>query len=809
MKRILSILVVLIFTLQLGFCQNLTQTIRGQIKDIDSQLPLVGVTIMILDSDPIIGTSTNELGQFKLENVPIGRINLRCSYLGYDPVFLNSIVVGTGKEIVLNVGMEESSVKMNEVVVVANKNKGETLNEMTLVSARSISAEETDRYAGGFNDPSRILSSFAGVTTGHDGGNEIIVRGNSPKYIQWRLEGIEITNPNHFGDQSGVGGSISALNNNLLATSDFHSGAFSPEFGDALSGIYDIRMRSGNNEKFESVFGFGLLGTDFTFEGPINKSKGSSFLVNYRYSTASIINALGLLGDINGIPKFQDAAFKVNLPSKKYGTFSFFGLAGLSSLLFEDVTPALWETPGTIGPNQREDFKKKANLLNLGFNHTISLNDQSYFKTSLSFSNEGNEDLIFEKEVLPTFDLEGKFVEDSLIAVQENYKGDLRKNSYRASFTYNRKINAKNKLQIGSKYIFQDFKNQQSQLDDSETRLFLVDFNENIGTIRNYISWKYKPLQKMTIVGGIHNMNVLYNKKSTIEPRLAVSFALSERSSINGGYGLHSSMESVHHYFARIPQNDGTYLEPNKDLGLLKSHHYILGFQHRFANGQRFKIESYYQDLFNLPVENDRNSFYATLNEGLEFNYVDLVNQGSGKNYGVEITFEKYFKNRFYYQLNATFYKSKYTALDQVERNTRYDGGYLFNGLFGVEFEKMGKRNNQTLALNAKLFWGGGKKIIPLLRDNNGNLAVDAEQNMFWDYDKAYQDKIEDIYLVVLSASYKWNLKRTAHEIYLTLDNLTNSKGRISEYYDEREPNSIGYVKQFGFFPNLLYRFYF
>jgi len=803
MKKLIALFFILIAINQFAFSQQLTQTVRGTILDVDNQLPLIGAEIVIINSNPIIGTTTDIDGAFRLENIPVGRISLQLTYLGYENQTISNVVVNSAKEVILNLKMEESVEKLEEIVVTANKTKGKALNEMAMLSARSISAEETNRYAGGFNDPSRITSNFAGVTNTQEGSNDIIVRGNSPKYMQWRLEGIQITNPNHFGDQGAVGGSVSALNNNLLATSDFYTGAFSPEFGDALSGVYDVKLRAGNNEKFESVFGFGLLGTDLTFEGPFKKGYGGSFLVNYRYSTAGLISDLGLV-DLNGTPNFQDAAFKIVLPSKKMGVFSIFGLGGLSNIYIEDVTPSFFETPGNnfMQTNITEDFDKQAYLMNTGLNHTININDNSFFKTTLSYSNEGIEDEIFENTVANFYDEEGVFVRDSILSSRANYNSKIRKTTYRAALTYNNKINAKNKIQIGTKYALFDHTNAQSQfLNDSNERFTLVDFDENISTIRNFVSWKHRFNEDITLVSGIHNMNVLYNNKSTVEPRVAVNWKLNNSSSFHAGYGLHSNMESLHNYFTKVEQADGTVTEPNKDLDLLKAHHFVLGYEKRFGKNLMAKVELYYQDLYNLLVENNDTSFYSTINEGLDFKYVDLVNEGTGKNYGIELTIERFFSNNFYFLFNTSLYQSKYTSLEGIERNTKFNGNYLVNILAGKEFPKLGKKQNQTLGLNAKIFLGGGRKIIPLLRDSQGNLAVDADNNQFWDYSKAYENSIDDAYAIIVSASYKWNKPKTTHELFLNLDNVSNSKGRISEYYDAFDfssQNSLPSLKREG-----------
>jgi len=810
-KLSLALWLVLFFSSSLG-AQNLFQTVRGTVLDTDSKLPLVGAQVVLL-GEPNRGTTTDVQGHFRFEQVPIGRVVLELSYLGYERQTIPNIVVNSGKEVVLSLQMQESALSMNEVTVTASQNKGEAINDMTLISARSVSPEETNRYAGGFNDPSRILSNFAGITSTQDGSNDIIVRGNSPKYVQWRLEGEQITNPNHFGDQSAVGGSISILNNNLLAASDFYTGAFNPEFGDVLSGVYDVRLRAGNNEKFESVFGFGLLGTEMTIEGPFKKGYGGSFLLNYRYSTAGLLSRLGLLGDIGGVLNFQDATFKLVLPTRSMGVFSVYGLGGRSKFSFEDVTPAIWVIPGENASlaEFRNDYDKKAHLLNLGIKHTLNLGANSYFNANLSYSSEGIEDDIFEAGIVKITDSNGEVLRDSVISKNLNFQGRLKKPSYRASVIYNHKFNARHKIQIGTKYTLFEYQFNQTQFrnDDANNRFVLLDFAENVGTLRNFVSWKYRAGQRLSWVAGLHQMNVLLNGKSTLEPRLAVEYRATSSAAIHVGYGKHSNMESIHHYFAKVQQPDGSVTTPNRDLDLLKADHFVLGFEQRLGKNMRAKVEAYYQRLYNLPVENLDTSYFSTIIEGLDFRHVDLVNKGKGRNYGVEVTLEKFFSNQYYFMVNASLYESKYTALDGRERNTPFNGQYLVNILCGKEFPNLGKKKNQTLGINAKAFFGGGRKIIPLLRDAQGNLAVDPANNRFWDYNQAFERSLENPYQILLSASYKWNKPKATHELFLNLDNVTHHKGKIMEFYDENEPNKIGHMTQFGFFPNLMYRVYF
>ena len=809
--KILNTLCLLILMLPLQ-AQNLTQTVRGTVYDLDTQTPLIGAEVIILNSNPLKGTSSSFYGDFRFSDVPIGRINIGVQYLGYEEKVISNVVVNSGKEVVLNIYLQESILKLEEVVVKANTAKGEALNEMSIISTRSISPEQTNRYAGGFNDPSRIMSNFAGITSTQDGSNDIIVRGNSPKYMQWRLEGMQITNPNHFGDQSAVGGAVSALNNNLLTTSDFHTGAFTAEFGDVLSGVYDVKLRAGNNEKFEGVAGLGLLGTELTLEGPFKKGSGASYLFNYRFSTAGLISDLGLVDIEGGVPSFQDAAFKIVVPTHNMGTFSLFGLGGLSNFLFEDVKQDFWETPGdrSMLADIKEDYKKQSHLLNLGLNHSIALSDQSYLKTSLTYSNEGIEDQVFETKFIEILDPQNNVLEDSTVSRTLNFNGKINKGIWRAATTYHHKLSAKHKIQLGSKYALFQHKMNQSQLrGEGLSRFELLDINEDLSTLRNFVSWKFRINEELTLVSGLHNFNVLFNQQSTLEPRLAMQWKMNPSTSVNVGFGKHSTLESVHNYFAKVEGADGSITEPNRDLEVLKADHYVAGIEKRIGKQARLKVEAYYQNLYNLPVENLATSFYATINEGLEFRYIDLVNEGTGKNYGVEVTLEKFFSNNFYYLINASLFNSKYTAKDGIERNTTYNGNYLINILAGKEFEGWGKKQNQTFGINLKAFFGGGKKIIPLLRDANGALAVNPDAGEFFDYSKAYEVSLDDPYQIIVSFSYKWNKTKTTHELFLNLDNITNNKGRISEYYDEAQPGNVGHLTQFGIFPNLMYRIYF
>jgi len=801
MKKWTLLALTLLFYISVA-AQGLNQSIRGTVIDEDTKVPLIGAHVTVLNSTSNQGIVTDHQGKFKLSNLLLGRLSIKISYIGYKEKYINDIVLNSAKEVLLDVGLEESAFTAENIVITAVQNHVDPFNDMSIVSSRSITTEQTSRYAGAFNDPSRVTSSFAGVTNTQDGGNDIIVRGNSPKYIQWRLEGIPISNPNHFADQNAVSGMLSALNINLLSTSDFHTGAFSADFGNALSGVYDVRMRKGNYEKFEGNASIGLLGIDLTLEGPISKNSSSSYLVNYRYSTIGLVSDLGLV-DFDALLNYQDASFKIWMPTQKMGSFTLFGIAGKSAFHFKDVDPSIWVTPSDnfMREDITEDYDKGSHLLNIGIVHSIPTSKHAYLKTSLLYSNEGIMDEIFENMSSPTEEINR----------QLNFNTDLDKSVFRLNSIYNHKVNSRCKVRLGANYNLFKYKVDQSRLSQENERIPTLNFEESIPQLGTFLNIKYEISEPVTIMTGMHSNNVLYNNKYTIEPRIALKYQLTHKSRISVAYGNHSTMESIPNYFTTIQNEDGSFKTPNTELDLLRAHHYLLGYTRKLSTSLQVKIEGYYQNLYNIPVANNQSSTYSTINEGLEFQYVDLVNKGTGKNYGVELTLERRLTNGFYYLLNGTFYRSKYTALDKVERNTQYDGRFLSNLLIGKEFEGLGKNKNSVFSINARAFCGGAKSTTPLLRvsGSENELAVDPSIGLYYDERNSYSQRLDNTYSLVLNLAYTWNKTSTTHEINLSFDNITNSQARLSEYYDASEPNGIGYQKQVGFFPNLMYRLYF
>jgi hypothetical protein len=763
--------------------QTLTQTVRGKVTDQESRIPLPGVNVLVLGADAFLRGSTDRQGEFRIENVPVGRISLKISYMGYEEKLLSNLLISSGKETVLEVALQESLISMDEVVVRSDQNKSQIANEMALVSARGFTVEETKRYAGSFNDPARMASGYAGVTGDASGDNNIIVRGNSPKGIQWRLEGIDIPNPNHFSDEGATGGPINALNSIMLANSEFYTGAFAPEFGNALSAVFDMRLRKGNNEQREYSASVGVLGTEATIEGPFKRGGGSSYLLNYRYSTLSILNDLGLV-NFGGIPKYQDISFKAHLPTKSFGTFSLFGLGGKSNIVEEEFAEE----------NEDELLEKgdyKANMGVLGVTQYWPLGSKTFLQNSISISQNGS-------------GFEG-YEPDEQGVLEALYDSRLDKNTIKGASTLNHKFNARHNVQTGIIYTHHYFNFYNKYFDKEAEELVIdQDIKGDAGHYQGFISWKYRSSEKVSFVSGIHVHGATLNNDLYIEPRASMRWQFHPRQAFTAGFGMHGKMESLTNYFSIIADESGSAAMPNKNIGFSKAAHYVAGYENQLGANLFLKVEAYYQQLYHIPIENKEGSSYSLINQADWFTDRILVNKGTGRNLGLELTLERYFTDSYYFLATASLYDSKYKAMDGVERNTMFNGNYAGNFLFGKEFKlKTGSEKKKTIGINSKVSLLGARRFTPLNREESV-----AKDKAVWYEDRAFSGRGEDVFFINFAVTYRIDRNKTSQELKLDIQNLTNNAANIAPYYNDTT-DKVEFLNQLSLLPVLIYTIHF
>ncbi len=788
----LNLLILLIVSTIVVKAENPTQVIRGTIVDEVTGYPLPGANVILLESDPPFGTTTDLDGRFALQNVPLGRQSIEIRYVGYETKLIPNLLLTIAKEIVLEIKLTERVMEFEEVTVKAYSRKDKSINDMAMISARSFSIEETERFAGSLGDPARMVANYAGVITQNDSRNDIIIRGNSPSGLLWRLEDIEIPNPNHFGAMGTTGGPVSMLNNNLLTNSDFLTGAFPAEYGNALAGAFDLNMRSGNNQVREYTGQIGFNGFELGAEGPFSMKKSgpkASYLGNFRYSTLDVLHKLGIdIGTGAAIPEYKDLTFLIDIPGTKLGRFKIIGLYGDSYISLgrekEDTANNQYTARGTA-----TDFGSELGVI--GLSHLYYINENSRFKTTLSYQTTSSTAVI-----------------DS---IQNNWELTIpmyrsRQSEDKISFTtqYKQKINSRNNFSLG--IIIDHY-----SIDylDSVKNTDIQQFQETINTRANmslyraYAQWQHKLNDRLSAYAGLNFQHFVLNSESVIEPRFSMRWSINTKQSLSFGYGKHSQIQpKIIYYTITHDTVNNIDFTTNEDVEFTRADHFVLGYDYLVNRDFRIKIETYYQRLYRVPVKESFPEF-SMINTGDFFGIPQedsLINKGTGRNYGIELTVEKFLSKGYYFLFTASVYDSKYKGYDKILRNTAFNGNYVFNLLGGYEFSL---RKNRMLTVDMKTVWAGGRRYVPIDEELSG---IENSEERNWS--NAYHDKYDDYFRTDLRIGYKVNGRKTSQEWAIDLQNITGFQSLFMEGWDAAE-GKIYNIYQQGFVPMFLYRIQF
>lgn len=776
------------------FAQNKTQTIRGKVIDRVNRQPVAGASVIIIGTAQ--GTQTDALGEFSIPNVRIGRTAVKCTMVGYEPYSTEEFILNSVREVVLNLELKEALYDLNEVKVVSAQNLNRPVNDLAYVSARSFTVEETERIPASVNDPGRMALAYPGVKAGRDENeNKIVVRGNSPFGILWRLEGIDIPNPNHFAQPGSGGGGITVFSAQLLARSDFFTGGMPAEYGNALSGAFDIRFREGNQQKREYRTKLGILGLDFSTEGAIKKGR-SSYLVNYRYSTLGLLSQMGfyLVGE-RVTNQFQDLSFNLAFHSKDAKkTTTVFGLGGLST---EHYMPVGDPEKRVLGKSDNwEDRLRPANMGALGVTHTVNINEKSSLKYVVA---------IIGSSINRN--------SDTLNLQNSRFRYDTQKyDEFRvaATATYNYKFDTKTRLKAGAilNHIRFDF------FKETAPRASVTDINVlNAGrqqsvrgngstqTAQAYVQIVRNLSDRLVMNAGLHSMYLLLNNTASLEPRLSFQYRSPKAHSVSFAYGLHSQLLPMSTYFyVRKDTIAGKITEsrPNQNLAFPRSHHLILSYNYVTPNLWKFSAEVYAQFLRKILVEPQTGSAYWMMNNSEGFPEFTTVAKGKGTNYGVDLAIERFFSKKYYLLITGSVFNSTYQTADGATYNSAFNDRFSTALTFGREFTF---KNGSVFQIGARTMYNGGYRYTPL------DAVASAKEKRFVPLKGAdYKAQAPAYFRMDGRISYRSNRKKYATVLSLDVQNATNYINVTSTSYNpvtnSLEPRRTGN----GFVPILSYQ---
>lgn len=775
MKTNKNLILVTILTI-CGVVNIQAQTVRGTVTDAISGEKLIGATVKVVETGT--GSVVDLDGNFRIDIPKSGRYTLETSYVGYEPNVMKEVLVAGVKEVVIDIQLRENNTELTEVVVRPRVNKEATVNPAVLTGGVMLSMEEASRFAGGYNDPARLVMSFAGIS-GEADGSGLSIHGNAPERMQYRIEGVEVFTPNHFNDTWNAGyGLVSALNSNVIGNSDFFTSTFNANYNNALSGVFDVKMRTGNNAKYENILQIGTVSEELTLEGPISCKSNSSYIVNYRYGFTSLVDKLNLIDTDGAHVDFQDFSAKLMFPTKRAGTFSVFGLGFYDTSWDERV-----KLEDTHSAYDASDNDAKLAQLLVGVSHKIHLGNKWTWRTTTAYNMQHLKNDIyyyglersaegFISQPLAYEEPERKY----LFSIQKVNEDRLLFNTELSKQVTDRWL-----IQLGGEYSHRFFNLAYKSVDQlyapvstmheytkmkDDTGLANI-FCQNLVRVSNYFS----------LSAGIAGNYFLLSKDFSVEPRASLKWVPDEKNSFSMGYGLHSMIEKLDAYFYR--NADGNLA--NKDLGLTKAHHLHATYVHKLNSNLTLRMNAYYEYGFDTPVGID-GSTYCVTNRYFFYTDEPLVNKGNTRNYGGDITLEHYMNRGFFGQTNFSLYKSQYRGVDKVWRNQLYDRGFMFKILGGKEW-MIGKN---MLNVSVKYSIQGGLRYTPIdVEQMRANIAAGIiDDNPIYKDNEAFSQRFDPSGIVDLTISYKINRRHVSHTFAFEGLNILQTETPLYQRFD-------------------------
>ena len=754
------------------------ETLRGIVKDAITGEPLIGATVKIVELQNVAAV-TDVDGNYRINISQGGRYTIETNYIGYEPSVMKEILISGAKEVVIDIALRENSTELAEVVVKPRVNKEATVNPAVLTGGVMLSMEEATRFAGGANDPARLVMAFAGVS-GEADGSGLSVHGNAPERMQYRIEGVEVFTPNHYNDMWNAGfGLVSGLNANVIGNSDFFTSTFNANYSNALSGVFDVKMRPGNNAKHENILQLGSAFEELTLEGPLSKKSNASYIVNYRYGFTSLVDKLGLVDTDGGHLAFQDFSWKLNLPTRSAGTFSVFGLALLDKT--HDERMALEDTHSAYDASNNDGDMTQ---LLAGVSHKIHLGNKWTWRTTAAY----NMQHITMHNYYFGLQRDANGVLTTPLAYEEPEKQYLfshqKQNEDRLLFNteLSKQVTGKWLTQFGAEYSHRFFDLRYSSVDrlyaDPSTMQTYTDMKDNTGLASAFWQNLFTLSDKFSMSLGVAANYFLLSKDFSVEPRASMKWQPYDGGSISLGYGLHSMVEKLDAYFYRDPASGRLV---NEDLGLTKAHHLQATYSHKFNDNLNLRLNLYYQYGFDTPVGTN-GSTYCVVNRFFAYTDEPLTNKGNTRNYGGDITLEHYMSHGFFGQTNFSLYKSEYRGEDKIWRNQLYDRGFMFKILGGKEW-MIGKN---VLNVSAKYSIQGGLRYTPIdVEQMRANVAAGIiDDTPIYKDNEAFSQRFDPTSIVDLTVSYKINKRRVSHTIAFEGLNILGAKAPQYQRFD-------------------------
>lgn len=720
-------------------------TIEGRVFNSKNNEPIPFANIIIKGTTT--GVQGDGDGKFTITGIKPGYIELQVTSLGFDNNATQPLLVTNAKKVYIEIGLEESHVELEEVVVQASAFRR---NEESPLSLRRISIDEIERSPGSNRDISKVIQSFPGVSSTPSYRNDVIVRGGGASENRFYLDGIEIPNLNHFATQGASGGSVGIINVDFVREVNYYSGAFPVNRGNALSSVFEFSQIDGNKEKNRVRASVGASDMALTLDGPL--SNKTTYIFSAR---RSYLKFLFKVLELPFLPTYNDFQFKIKTRLNSKNELTFVGLGAIDKSVLN------------TGANQTKDQRYILNYLpeNDQWNYTLGVvykrfSEKSYDTWVLSRNMLNNGAIKYRNNIrvdslkiqdYNSFESENKFRYEHNIKLDKGYKIN-----YGASLEYARYENSTYKVLFTGEPF-----NYKTSIDLFRWGIF--------GQISQSLLD-----EKLTLSLGVRADANNYSKEmknlaDQFSPRFSGSYSFLPKWSLTFNVGRY--FQSPPYTSLGYKNASGVLVNKLNKLKYIESDHLVTGIQVLPNATSKFSVEGFYKFYRNYPFS--VSDSVALSSKGADFGTFgdeEIVSTAKGKAYGLEVLYQNKSLKGINLIVSYTLVRSESENIKKEYIPTAWDNRHILYITATREFKR-----NWDMGL--KWRYVGGTPYTPVDMDRSGLASAwDAQGRTYLDYSRFNQLRLDAFHQLDIRVDKLYFFKKWTLRFYMDIQNLYNFK---------------------------------
>ena len=784
--------------------------IRGRLIDRASKQPLSDGFVELLNFSPQrIVKIDSATGHFEFKFVPVGRHRLLATADNYEKIYELNINVVAGSEQFLTLQLNEKIEDVKEPFTAAQIGYGTTqftaqiairqkdpfiLMDNT-IGQQHFDIEQMNNLAGARNDPARMAASFSGISNADDTRNDIVVRGASPLGVQWLLEGLPIQNPNHLGLIGTTSGYFPILNINVIGEADFRLGAFSAQYANTSTGIFDIYLRNPETRRLRTTAQIGWNGAELVLQGPLF-NKRSSFIVAGRYSLLPVFNSIGIY-DLNAksTPKIYDINYNFQYVTNKGNEFNLFGFYG-NSALHTKASDEDFLNIFNPAPRANVDWENNNTVVGLKYRHFFS--KHFFWQTTIGGNIAyNNQEHIYHKTTHPwTLPYRGLY-------------SKIYQSTYSISSFVNQKVNTKFSWRSG--FMLQHRVNEFFEVQDrfNVAPIVYYDYIGSNQLIHLYLHTNYRLTSNFNFQLGAAALYNNLNQQFVAEPRVNLSWDIGKKHQLDIIYTMQNQEISPRLSYLQLQSFNSTigavYDTSARNLKMMGNHYFTIDYVYQPKSHLQFKLSPYYKFWYNVPVNAEEATGFSAFNFDSRLPYnlpkFKMESTGTAENYGIDLIAIHHLNKGFQLNYTVSFFESTYKGSDGIKRDARFDRDWLTRLAASKEWT-LNKTKANVFFLSTTFTLAGGERYTPIDIEQSGYFNEEILTNQW------FENRTDFYMRWDIKTGFRFNGKKVNHYFYIDMTNVLGRKNILTYHYDNAT-ETVKPIYQYGRMPELFYRIQF